>query len=291
MAHKPETAAGYLPEQVRITKEALLYIATKLNDLMEETVVVGGLVPSLIVDQARLPEGIPVHVGSMDIDVGLKLVLLDDKRYKTIEERLRDAGFSPDKNERGNPTRHRWKLEVTGKGKVTLDFLIATSKAGDKGGKLRDLTPDMAALLAEGLELAFDDRLKIPLTGKTIFDETATRDVWVCGAGAFVILKALAFRDRGENKDAYDLFYVTSNFGDGPRTVAERLAMLPESGVTSAAIAALQQDFAKESDVGPMRVAKFITGGENKRIQADAVGFIARLLDEYRKALASRKKA
>ena len=30
----------------------------------------------------------------------------------------------------------------------------------------------------------------------------------MCGPGAFVVLKALAFRDRGEPKDAYDLVYV-----------------------------------------------------------------------------------
>jgi len=40
-----------------------------------------------------------------------------------------------------------------------------------------------------------------------------------------------------------------------------------------------------------MRVARFITGGEDKGIQADAVGYVARLMDEYRKALASKKKA
>jgi hypothetical protein len=37
----------------------------------------------------------------------------------------------------------------------------------------------------------------------------------VCGAGAFVILKALAFRIRDENKDAYDLYYLLRNFGRG----------------------------------------------------------------------------
>jgi predicted nucleotidyltransferase len=42
--------------------------------------------------------------------------------------------------------------------------------------------------------------------------ERASREIWVCGPGAFVVLKALAFRTRGENKDAYDLYYVIRNY-------------------------------------------------------------------------------
>jgi hypothetical protein len=34
-------------------------------------------------------------------------------------------------------------------------------------------------------------------------------------ADAYVVLKALAFDSRGENKDAYDLFYVVRNYGVG----------------------------------------------------------------------------
>ena len=49
------------------------------------------------------------------------------------------------------------------------------------------------------------------LSGQTIAEEDATREIWVCGAGAFIVLKALAFDLRGENKDAHDLFYVVRN--------------------------------------------------------------------------------
>lgn len=39
--------------------------------------------------------------------------------------------------------------------------------------------------------------------------------MWVSGPGAFVVLKGLAFRLRGENKDAYDLVYVLLEYGNG----------------------------------------------------------------------------
>jgi len=75
MADKPKRASEYKSEQLELVRETCLYIATKLGDLMDDVVVVGGLVPSLLIDQATLPEGTFAHVGTMDLDVGLKLAL------------------------------------------------------------------------------------------------------------------------------------------------------------------------------------------------------------------------
>lgn len=203
MPDKPTTADGYRGEHVALVRATCLYVATKLGDLMRDLVVVGGLVPSLLVDQAALSEGTAAHVGTMDLDVGLTIALLDEGRYRELTDRLRRAGFEPDINDQGNPTRQRWKFE-----EVALDFLIAPGHPSDRGGTLRDIEPDFAAIIAPGLHLAFLDRLQITLTGKTILGENATRTIWISDAGSYVVLKALAFDGRGENKDAYDLHYV-----------------------------------------------------------------------------------
>ena len=51
-----------------------------------------------------------------------------------------------------------------------------------------------------GLDLAFRDRCQVSVVGKTIFGENAKRDIRTCGHGAYVVLKSLAFRSRGENE-------------------------------------------------------------------------------------------
>jgi hypothetical protein len=81
MADKPQRASEYRSEQVALVRSTCLYVATKLGDLIDDVVVVGGLVPSLLIDQRDLPEGVSTHVGTMDLDVGLKLALLDHGRY------------------------------------------------------------------------------------------------------------------------------------------------------------------------------------------------------------------
>ena len=82
---------------------------------------------------------------------------------------------------------------------------------------------DWAAIIAPGLHLAFENNQTLTLDGRTIVGETARRDIRVCGAGAFVVLKALAFHIRGENKDAYDLSYLLRNYGRGVSDVAAQL--------------------------------------------------------------------
>jgi hypothetical protein len=181
-----------------------------------------------------------------------------------------------DRNDEGNPTRQRWA--ITGSGKVTVDFLIPPSREGDRGGRLRDIEPDFAAIIAPGLRCAFRDRARVTLHGRTLFGEQATRDVWVCGAGAYVVLKALAFDSRGENKDAYDFFYIVRNYGAGVDDVYARLEPLLDDEEARKALDVLRRDFTDPEAVGPMRVAEFHTGGPDDVIQADVVGFVAQLL-------------
>lgn len=276
MADKPKRAPEYKSEQVELVRATCLYVATKLGDLMDDLVIIGGLVPSLIVEQAALPDGADAHVGTMDLDVGLQLALLDEGRYRKLTERLRDAGFEMDRNDEGNPTRQRWT--ITGAGTVTVDFLIPPSRDGDRGGRLRDIEPDFAAIIAPGLMCAFRDQQVVTLKGRTLFDEKANRDVRVCGAGAYVVLKALAFDSRGENKDAYDLFYVIRNYGSGVGDVVAKLAPLLDDDEARKAVNILRRDFTDPESVGPRRVAEFVTGGPDDDVQADVVGFVGQLL-------------
>jgi len=280
MAEKPKRASEYSSEQLVLVRETCLYVATKLGDLMDEVVVVGGFAPSLLIDQGELAEGGSAHVGTLDLDVGLKLALLDEKRYHTLTERLRGASFMPDQTDEGRPTRQRWKM--SGAASVTVDFLIPPSRPEDQGGKLRDIESDFAAVIAPGLVCAFQDRRRVRIDGRTILGEKAAREVWVCGPGAFVVLKALAFRGRGENKDAYDLYYLVRNFGDGVEDVAACLRPLLGDLDARQALQILRDDFLDHEGVGPRRVAEFLQGGPDADIQADVVGFVKALLDRCR---------
>jgi hypothetical protein len=201
-----------------------------------------------------------------------------EQRYREVAERLRSAKFTPDKNAEGKPTRQRWRISDPA---VTVDFLIEPEKSTEaQAGRLFDLTIDWAAIIAPGLHLAFKNNQRVTLNGPTIVGETATRDIWVCGAGAFVILKALAFHIRGENKDAYDLFYLLRNYGRGVLDVVAELRPLLADASAVKAMEYLRGDFQNSDATGPRRTAEFLYGRPDADTQADAVGIVRQLLDK-----------
>ena len=274
MISKPSSGDGYGTEQLGFVRRTCLYMATKLGDLLDEIVVVGGLVPYLLVDQENLPLGLEPHAGTMDLDMGLALAILNRGRYRELGARLRDAGFEPDVNEQGNVRLQTWTTRTPHP--VRVDFLIPPTDTADRGGTLLHIEPDLAAIVTPGLELAFEDQLRKELTAQTLSGAWATRSIPVCGPGAFTVLKALAFGNRAENKDAYDLFYVWS--GVGVPEVAESLAPLQPSTHIDDALSVIERDFCNHDGLGPIGAAHFIAQGPDDNIQADVVGHAQELL-------------
>jgi len=52
-----------------------------------------------------------------------------------------------------------------------VDFLIPPSIDTDKGGDLRHIEKDFAAVITPGLRLAFQDKKKVPIKGVTLKGE------------------------------------------------------------------------------------------------------------------------
>lgn len=274
MNQKPTSHAGYDPGTLARVHSTCLYIATILGSVLDDIVIVGGFAPNLLIDQENLSTGLDAHAGTMDLDLGLALDLVREERYRELSQSLREVGFEPDVNDSGNPTRQRWRSASDWS--VTVDFLISPSEREEEGGTLFDIEPDLAAVVTPGLHLAFQDRRQIRLSGQTILQESASRDVWVCGPGSLTVLKALAFGDRGTNKDAYDLAYVWRALGVDE--IAEFLAPLHEDPVIVRALSIIREDFTNHNAIGPRRAAAFQLGVSSDEIQADVVGMATRLL-------------
>src|SRR4051812_14461265 len=89
MPEKPATAIGYPPQQAARVKATCLYLATKLGDLMPELVVVGGLVPSLLIDQHNLQDLFYMlrnyGSGISDVAAELRPLLSDASAVKAME--------------------------------------------------------------------------------------------------------------------------------------------------------------------------------------------------------------
>lgn len=282
---KPRHRSGYSREETEQVETVCLTVIGALGAYVGDLCVVGGLVPTLLVDHQLGPDETEEdrHPGTNDFDLGLSIALLDDKRYAEVSARLRAEGFGPDRNAVGNEVRQRWRL---GDLPVTVDFLMEPPPGYDGSARLHDLEPDLAALVAQGLDLAFNERVDVELDGTTIAGEKLRRVVPVCGPGAFVILKALAFADRVEHKDAFDLVYVLRRFPGAPGSIVEQLSHHTDRDpeVVASALNALATDFGQIEGIGPQRASAFSAESDEDRdaLAADAHGYVDDLLQAVR---------
>jgi hypothetical protein len=191
---KPVTAAGYRREETELVVSATLTVASVLGDLLEDLCIVGGLVPSLLIDVRAGASPLDGHCGTNDLDLGLALAVFDEARYAEISDRLRRADFEHDTSN-GRPIVQRWRWRDLN---ITIDFLIPPVADAPRGGQIKHLERDFGAIVAPGLELAFLEREHIALDGVTLEGDRVKRSVPVCGPGAFTVLKAFAFRLRRE---------------------------------------------------------------------------------------------
>jgi hypothetical protein len=162
---KPQHRSEYDTNGLEIIKSACLTLAITLGAYLDDLCIVGGLVPALLIDSKRDAPPDEVHPGTNDLDVGLALAVLDDSKYAEISARLRAEGFEPDTNDAGNLTVQRWRMRALN---VTVDFLIPPARDQDSGRRIHNLENDFGALLIRGLELAFDERVNIDLSGTTL---------------------------------------------------------------------------------------------------------------------------
>jgi hypothetical protein len=92
----------------------------------------------------------------------------------------------------------------------------------------------------------------------------------------------LAFSDRAEPKDAFDLVYVLRRWPGGVSDIVERLKRHAErnKAVVEDALGRLARDFADPENLGPNRVAEFEgkAGDDPDAIAADAHGYVGDLL-------------
>ena len=269
-------------------ERALVTLLGDLGPWRERIYLVGGLAPRYLVGE--LPGGARAHVGTTDVDLVIGLALGDEtpETYSTLQENLEKSHFDP--KEPG----FRWAREVEGV-KVVVEFLCETEavgaglvfrpKAGSTGSRV-------GAFNVRGANLVGYDYVERVLEGDRLDDGGRSKvTVRVANVLPYTVLKILAFQDRHENKDSYDLVFCLLHFGDGPRaagTEAAQSAVAGDPQVTDA-LALLADRFRDLDQDGPAAYATFLadSGDENEaaRLRRGAVATVRAFLETFHAAL------
>ena len=204
---KPTTIDGYQDRYTMDCERVLLTLLRGLGPWKESVFLIGGLTPRYLVE-AR-PPTVPEHAGTMDVDIVIDLQILSDTAgYHTLEENFKSMNFERSLNNDGKPLSWRWQT-LTESGAVMVVELLADDPEL-AGGRVEPLPTkgNISALNIPHSSLVFDmyevKEIRAELLGDT---GVAIERVKHADLVSFTCLKALAFDQRFERKDAHDLIY------------------------------------------------------------------------------------
>lgn len=266
---KPATAAGYSQDHTLACERALVTLLRGFGTLKHTLRLVGGLVPRYLTPATR-PD-VPMHAGTSDVDIVLNIqVLTAGEAYKTLAQQLKDRGFTRVTNEKGQASSWRWQRQVEEHEFVVVEFLRDANEAMPAGSvsTVEDERISALAIRHAGIVHRWFSECEITaelLDGGGI----ATETVRFADVVGFIVLKAIAYDERHENKDAADLVHVMRYAGDigwVAAQFAERIAVGQHVDAIEEALAALKRRFCDGEGVeghlrdGPVSCGMFAHG-------------------------------
>ena len=276
---KPATLAGYSDRYAQDCERVLVTLLRGLGPWKESVYLVGGLTPRYLV-RAR-PPIVPAHAGTMDVDVVIDLqILADTEAYHTLEDNLRKMGFERAENFKQQKLSWRWQTRTEHGGLMVLEFLADAPEIA--GGKVQPLPTDgtISALNIPHSSIVFDlhqiSEIEAELLGG---DGIAVERIKHANLVSFTCLKAFAFDQRFERKDAHDLIYCLEHAPEGVDAVAQAFRQEHEGKhgeVVKSALAILRTRFAQVGETegyrkdGPIAVARFELGESDEPGQREA---------------------
>ena len=275
---KPATFDGYSDRYTVDCERVLVTLLRGLGPWKESVFLVGGLTPRYLV--AARPPDVPAHAGTLDVDIVIDLqILADTSGYRTLEENLRAMGFERSTNERGQRLSWRWQTRTEFGALMVVELLADAPEIA--GGRVEPLPTEgnISALNIPHSSIVFEmhqiAEIRAELPGGA---GNAVEVVRHADLVSFTCLKAFAFDQRFERKDAHDLIYCIEHAEEGLDGVAQMFRRVLEGehgAVIRACLSILGNRFAGDDEVdgyrkdGAVAVALFELGEDDEAEQRE----------------------
>lgn len=266
---KPQTAEGYDEDYTVDCERVLVTLLRGLGPWKDSVFLVGGLTPRYLVKDR--PPVVPPHAGTLDVDIVISLqVLTTTDAYHTLEENLKKMGFVRGTNSQGVHVSWRW-LTKTEHGTVVVLEILTDAPDGKAGRALPiEMEGTISALHIPYSSMVFDHFTTIEIEADLLGGGgVAVQAVKHADLLSFTCLKAIAYDQRHERKDAHDLIYCLEHGAGGIAAVAEGMRQHCEgkhAKPINEAIDVLRRRFSQVGQAeahlmdGPVAVALFELG-------------------------------
>ncbi len=266
------TRKDYSAEAVNAAKSVLIELVHLLGEYREDIVLIGGWVPEFLIPQTPRP-----HVGSMDIDLALNHLRINEERYKLIEDLLLSRGYY-----RGKQPYIFLRDVPIGDIAVTVEVdLLAGEYEGTGKGHRHQVIQGVRARKARGCDLAFERTEEIFIEGEIPGGGHDRVKLRVASIVPFFVMKGMALDDRLKEKDAWDIYYCLQAYPGGIEALAREFQPHIDNGLVREGLKKMAGKFSSEKDIGPKFCADFEDADdpeEIERIKRDAFERVNALL-------------
>lgn len=250
------SSIDYSGGQREAAHRILVELCSLFAQYQDDIRVIGGWVPDLLFpDQG--------HVGSVDVDMLINHLTLQDEGYQTMARILLSNGYME------HPDKYFSFIKQVVINDVSFDVdvdILAGMYSGTRRGKRSQHVQGLKAMKATGGDFAFKfEPRQVKLEATRPDGAIDIARVNVIALVPYFVMKTAAM-GRGKAKDAYDLYFSIKQYPGGVKQLALEFSGLSETPIVREMKTKLSEKFASVDHAGPVDIANFMDLSDDQEI-------------------------
>jgi len=274
----PRTKSSYPEELVELSKSAILELWRGLHKYNDGVILIGGWAPYFILEKYGGESYNHDHIGSIDIDIAINTDIVSEEEYKTMEAIVLDLGYRQKKDSDQKPIPFVFEKSFSDD-KFIMEVDFVGSYYGNEGHRHHRVS-GLLARKCHGVDIAFDHYFEENIKGTFPEGGKTEEVVKIADIVGSLTMKGIVLGERYKEKDAYDIYYLVSNYKNGPKDVADEMNKNISNNLVQESLDTINKNFDKRDSSGPTWVAVFLdeTGDERERRLTDVHMNVTELL-------------
>lgn len=267
--------ADYGAREIEASRSVLIELIHLLGEFRDSIVLVGGSVPPLLYQDVAAD-----YVGTLDVDLALNHLHVDESTYETIRSALLKRGY----REGSQPFIFFREVPVKEGHPVVVQVDFLSGEYGGTGKSHRtQKVQDIRTRKARGCDLAFKDFVHVAMEGDLPEGGKDRVTLKVAAVVPFIVMKGMALADRMKEKDAWDIYYCLTHHPGGLDRLIEEFRRSLDNHLVTEGLMKISDKFSSPGHIGPKHVADFeglTDTKEREMLQRDAFERVNYLLEK-----------